>query len=402
MKVAFVSPSFWSGKRKDFHKPGDQIYDHPLPLEEKGTLVRCIKSMKRLKDQDFTFIIISAATRPEVEDEVDRKIRSLTEKIKTKFNIKFFGYQELRKLRRYLKRKKKKSLLEPLRMYGYAGIRNMCLLAAHILGVDIAISIDDDVVFEDPHYLKKAKEFISKKKGKDRILAVYGPYKYGKKGPEWEKIETPVWRTYWDNVAPARKAWEKFILSKGRLKETSYIVMSNIVVHRDFFAKVPLDPEINRGEDMDWVVNARMFGYKFFVDNKLHVRHLPPPRTHPDWRLTREDIKRYIYEREKVHSLEKHRGIPKEYFDPFPGEFLKKDLEERIFKSNIMLAMDSLIKKDFEGARGCLANIHLAKYKARPKFDPYEHMIKFQKVWERLMNYIEKHRDELQKLIFKS
>lgn len=402
MKVAFVSPSFWSGKRKEFYKPGDQIYDHPLPLEEKGTLIRCVKSMKKLKDQDFTFIIISAATRPEVEDEVDRKIRSLTEGIKTKFNIKFFGYQELRKLRRYLKRKKKKSLLEPLRMYGYAGIRNMCLLAAHILGVDIAISIDDDVVFEDPHYLKKAKEFTGKKRGKNRILAVYGPYKYGKKGPEWEKIETPIWRTFWDNVAPARKAWEKFILSKGRLKETSYIVMSNIVVHRDFFAKVPLDPEINRGEDMDWVVNARMFGYKFFVDNKLHVRHLPPPRTHPDWRLTREDIKRYIYEREKVHSLEKHRGIPKEYFDPFPGEFLKKDLEERIFKSNIMLAMDSLIKKDFEGARGCLANIHLAKYKARPKFDPYEHMIKFQKVWERLMNYIEKQRDELQKLIFKS
>ncbi len=402
MKVAFVSPSFWSGKRKEFYKPKDQIYDHPLPLKEKGTLVRCIKSMKRLKDQDFALIIISAATRSEVENEVDEKIRSLIEGIKTKFNIKFFGYRELRKLKRYLKREKKKSLLEPLRMYGYAGIRNMCLLAAHILGVDIAISIDDDVVFEDPYYLKKAKEFIGKKKGKDRILAVYGPYKYGKQGPEWEKIETPVWRTFWDNVAPARKAWEKFILSKGRLKETSYIVMSNIVVHKDFFTKVPLDPEINRGEDMDWVVNARMFGYKFFVDNKLHVRHLPPPRTHPDWRLTREDIKRYIYEREKVRSLEEHRGIPKEYFDPFPGEFLKDDLEERIFKSNIMLAMDSLINKDFEGAKGCLENIHLAKYKAKPKFDPYVHMVKFQKVWERLMNYIEKHRDELQKLIFKS
>ncbi len=399
MKVAFVSPSFWSGKKKEFYKPGDQIYDHPLPLEEKGTLARCINSMKKLKDQDFTFIIISAATRPEVENEVDRKIRSLIEETKTKFDIRVFGYRELRRLKRYLQKKGKKSLLGPLHMYGYAGIRNMCLLAAHILGVDIAISIDDDVVFEDSNYLKKAKEFIGRKKDKDRILAVYGPYKYGKKGPEWEKIETPVWRTYWDNVAPARKAWEKFILSKGRLKETSYIVMSDIVVHKDFFTRVPLDPEINRGEDMDWVVNARMFGYKFFVDNKLHVRHLPPPRTHPAWRLTREDIKRYIYEREKVRSLEKHKGIPREYFDPFPGEFLKDDLEERVFRSNIMLAMDSLIKNDIEGAKGCLENIHLAKYKAKPKFDPYEHMIKFQKVWERLMNYVEKHRNELRNLL---
>ncbi len=401
MKVAFVSPSFWSGKGKNFYKPGDQIYDHPLSLEEKGTLVRCIKSMKKMKDQDFTFILISAATRPAVENEVDEKIRSLIEETKTKFDVKVFGYRELRRLKRCLTKKGKQGLLGPLHMYGYAGIRNMCLLAAHILGVDIAISIDDDVVFEDSNYLKKAKEFIGKKKDKDRILAVYGPYKYGKKGPEWEKIETPVWRTYWDNVAPARKAWEKFILSKGRLKETSYIVMSDIVVHKDFFTRVPLDPEINRGEDMDWLVNARMFGYKFFVDNKLHVRHLPPPRTHPDWRLTREDIKRYIYEREKVRSLEEHRGIPREYFDPFPGEFLKEDLEERIFKSNIMLAMDCLAKKDIEGARGCLENIHLAKYKAKPKFDPYEHMVKFQKVWEKLMNYVEKHRDELQKLVFR-
>ncbi|MBU4310783.1 hypothetical protein KKD34_04330 [bacterium] len=402
MKVAFVSPSFWSGKRKDFYKPGDQIYDHPLPLEEKGTLVRCIKSMKKLKDKDFTFILISAATRPEVENEVDRKIRSLIEETRTKFDIRVFGYRELRRFKRYLQKKGKKSLLSPLHMYGYAGIRNMCLLAAHILGVDIAISIDDDVVFEDPNYMKKAKEFIGKKKGQDRPLAIYGPYQYGKSAPDWEKIETPVWRTYWDNVAPARKAWEKFALSKGRLKETSYVVMSNIVVHKDFFTKVPLDPNINRGEDMDWVVNALMFGYKFFVDNKLRVRHLPPPRTHPAWRLTGEDIKRYIYARAKVRSLEKHKGIPKEYFDPFPGEFLKDDLEERIFKTNIMLAMESLVNKDFEGAKGCLENIHLAKYKARPKFDPYVHMVKFQGVWEKLMNYVEKHRDELQKLIFKS
>ncbi|MCG2676098.1 hypothetical protein L6304_02775 [bacterium] len=402
MKVAFVSPSFWSGKRKEFYKPGDQIYDHPLPLEEKGTLVRCIKSMKKLKDKDFTFILISAATRPEVENEVDRKIRSLIEETRTKFDIRVFGYRELRRFKRYLQKKGKKSLLSPLHMYGYAGIRNMCLLAAHILGVDIAISIDDDVVFEDPNYMKKAKEFIGKKKGQDRPLAIYGPYQYGKSAPDWEKIETPVWRTYWDNVAPARKAWEKFILSKGRLKETSYVVMSNIVVHKDFFTKVPLDPNINRGEDMDWVVNALMFGYKFFVDNKLRVRHLPPPRTHPAWRLTGEDIKRYIYARAKVRSLEKHKGIPKEYFDPFPGEFLKDDLEERIFKTNIMLAMESLVNKDFEGAKGCLENIHLAKYKARPKFDPYVHMVKFQGVWEKLMNYVEKHRDELQKLIFKS
>jgi hypothetical protein len=399
MKVVFVTPSFWSGKRKDFYKPGDQIYDHPLPLEEKGTLVRCIKSMKKLKDQDFNFAIISAATRPEVEDEVDEKIRNLVKGIKTKFNIKFFGYQELRKLKKYLKKKKKRSFLEPLHMYGYAGIRNMCFLAAHILGADIAISIDDDVVFEDPNYLKKAKEFIGKKKGKERILAVYGPYKYGKKGPEWEKIEIPIWRTYWDNVTPARKTWEKFILSKGRLKETPYVVMSNIVVHKDFFTKIPLDPEINRGEDMDWVVNARMCGYKFFVDNKLHVRHLPPPRTHPDWRLTREDIKRYIYEREKVRSLERHKGIPRKYFDPLPGEFLKEDLEERIFKSNIMLAMDCLIRKDIKGAQGCLENIHLAKSKAKPRFDPYEHVIKFQKVWERLMNYIDRHQEELKDLL---
>ena len=358
--------------------------------------------MKKMKDQDFTFILISAATRPAVENEVDEKIRSLIKETKTKFDVKVFGYRELRRLKRYLTKKGKQGLLGPLHMYGYAGIRNMCLLAAHILGVDIAISIDDDVVFEDSNYLKKAKEFIGKKKDKDRILAVYGPYKYGKKGPEWEKIETPVWRTYWDNVAPARKAWEKFILSKGRLKETSYIVMSDIVVHKDFFTRVPLDPEINRGEDMDWLVNARMFGYKFFVDNKLHVRHLPPPRTHPAWRLTGEDIKRYIYARAKVRSLEKHKGIPKEYFDPFPGEFLKEDLEERIFKSNIMLAMDCLAKKDIEGAKGCLENIHLAKYKAKPKFDPYEHMVKFQKVWEKLMNYVEKHREELRRLIFKN
>lgn len=395
MKTAFVSPSFWTGTKDELYKPDDQFYDHPLPLEDEGTLVRCIESMKLLDEQDFIFIIVSAATRPEVEDLVDEKIRELVKGVDVPFALRLFGYRELRKLSTHLREACRDDLLEPLDMYGYSGIRNMCLLGAHIAGAEIAISIDDDIVFNDPAYLRKAKEFIGTKVGEDTVLAVYSPYDYGRAAPDWDTIKVPLWKTHWNNVAAQRKAWERFILTDKRLNETSYIVMSNIVLHRDFFTKVPLDPHVNRGEDMDWLVNARMFGYKFFVDNRRRVKHLPPPRLHPTWRQLREDIIRFLYEREKVRLLEERQGIPRSYFEPFPGDFLNDDLEEKVFKSNTMLAMEYLLENDLEGVKGCLGNIQTAKEYPATINDPHEHMQRFQKTWETLMNYVDENRQTL-------
>ena len=67
-----------------------------------------------------------------------------------------------------------------------------------------------------------------------------------------------------------------------------------MVVHREVFTHIPFDPNITRGEDIDFLINVRMFGYKFFLDNTLSIKHLPPPKPHQVWKQQRQDIYRFV------------------------------------------------------------------------------------------------------------
>ena len=74
-----------------------------------------------------------------------------------------------------------------------------------------------------------------------------------------------------------------------------------------------------------------------------------------------------------------------EELDPYPGEFLKDDLEERIFRSNQMLAIDYLHQGDQKGALECMNNIYLARIQAVPREDPFQNLLKLQRLWRNLM-----------------
>ena len=93
-----------------------------------------------------------------------------------------------------------------------------------------------------------------------------------------------------------------------RLQVTSWVFGGNMVIHHDLYMKVPFDPSITRGEDIDYLINARFLGYEFFLDNKLWIRHLPPPKTSPLWQRFREDLDRFIYTREKLKCQELFTG----------------------------------------------------------------------------------------------
>ncbi len=65
------------------------------------------------------------------------------------------------------------------------------------------------------------------------------------------------------------EAFGKIIGSDPRLKETPFVFGGNMVIHRDLFTVVPFDPEVTRGEDIDFLINAKMFGFKLLSDEYL-------------------------------------------------------------------------------------------------------------------------------------
>ena len=384
-----VIPSYWGRKKDEGWRKTDTVYDHPTPLDEDGTLGRLLESISILENKDFTLVILGVSTAKDIQEDVESKISSILKETATDVNTLFFSYSHLAKIHQYLIDNGKEKFNSLLQLDGYSNIRNLCIFLPHLLGSDVAVLIDDDEIFEDPRFMDKAREFIGQEKDGNKILAVAGYYI----NPDNDFLinkEIEPWMTHWNKIDCMNRAFKEIIGEDPRLKETPFVFGGNLVAHRDLFTVVPFDPTITRGEDIDFLINARMFGFKFYLDNKLSIKHDAPPKTHPVWQRVREDILRFMFEKSKLETQEPLPDmvrITAEDLDPYPGEFLKKGLEERLLQSNIMLSKEYLREGDRDGALECLINIHLAKTEDLPPENPFQKLLKLQKTWKDLMEY---------------
>jgi len=384
-------PSYWGRESKIGWKQEDAIYDHPTPLDNEGTLPRAIQSMKILGDTDFRLVIIAVAKAEDIETHVEKKVADIIKSASARMGIKvtLFGPSHLKQIHDLLISEGKKEHIGLLKLKGYSNVRNLCLFIPHILGSEIAVLIDDDEVFEDAEFMSKAKEFIGKNICGNPVNAVAGYYLQPDGGYRLKKTFRH-WMKNWGQYERMNEAFNKVIGTEPRLKETPFVFGGNMIIHRNLFTAVPFDPGVPRGEDIDFLINTRMFGFTFFLDNQLSIKHLPPPKTHPAWMQLRQDIYRFIYERAKIENQKEVKGMTKVYpedLDPYPGCFLKRDLEERIEKSCQLLSEEYLAQGDRQGSEEALNNITLAKTHAVPKYDPFLSLCQMQKRWKELIEY---------------
>ncbi len=377
-----VIPSYWSGEKK-----GDVIYDHPTPLDSEGTLLRAIESIDVLSDKDFKLVILAVADAAAIEQQVENKVASIIESASAE--VLLFGPSKLKQIHELLISTGKKEYTDLLKLSGYSNVRNMCIFIPHILGSEVAVLIDDDEVFEDPEYMQKAKEFIGTNIAGHEVNAVAGYYLQPDGDYHVKKTVRP-WMKYWDQNDRMNEAFGNFIGSDPRLKKTPFVFGGNMVIHRDLFTAVPFDPKVTRGEDIDFLINAKMFGFHFFLDNQLAIKHLPPSKAYPIWTQLREDIHRFIYERAKIEHQKAIAGMTRVYpedFDPYPGCFLKPDLEAKIENSSKLLSDEYLALGDKGGSEEALNNVIITKTEAVPKYDPFLWLCELQKRWHELMRF---------------
>jgi CRP-like cAMP-binding protein len=298
-----------------------------------------------------------------------------------------FSHSHLERQLEVLSNAGREDLADVLSLRGYANIRNMCLYIPYILGAEVAILIDDDEFFDDPAFVDKAVEYIGSRFMGQTIDGVAGYY-INAKGTYYDDVPEEIhWMTYWDRFGSKREAFQKVIPGDPRLKLTPFAFGGCMVIHRSLFRTVPFDPRITRGEDTDYVLNARMFGFNFFLDNQLWIQHRPPQKSHPTWQRFREDIYRLMYSKAKIDGQTEQVNmtiVEAEDLDPYPGEFLRDSLEDKILKSNLILALDYLADDRVEDTKETIRNIWLAKTKAVPQDNPFEAYLAFQRRWREL------------------
>jgi hypothetical protein len=277
----------------------------------------------------------------------------------------------------------------------------MCIFSSHILNADVTVLIDDDEVIENPDFMDIAREFIGKRVYGETVYGVAGYY-VNKYGNYYDDVSMEPWMTYWNRFGSKSKAFDKIIGCGPRLKHTPFVFGGAMVIHKNLYQIVPFDPQVCRGEDIDYLVNAKMFGFDFFLDNKLSIKHLPPKKTHPIWKRTREDIYRFIYEKSKIDSqyeVSNMRTVTAKDFFPYPGEFLTDELENKIFKTNLLLALEYLANNEVEACKESIKNIYLSIHEAIPQKDPFTTYRKIQKYWEKLIDFTLENKKEIRRIM---
>ena len=402
MRTIVVIPTYWGRKKEIGFKEGDIVYDHATPIDENGTLGRTLESMKILKKKNFKLVILICPTNNEIEQQAEEQVRKIVKGIKLDAETYLFTQDTLNKIKQFCKNSKlKEDILSLLSLQGYSNVRNMCIFSSQILNSEITVLIDDDEVIENPDFMNIAREFIGNRIYGETVYGVAGYY-LNKYGNYYDDVNMEPWMTYWNRFGSKSKAFDKIIGSSPRLKQTPFVFGGAMVFHKNLYQTVPFDPQIRRGEDIDYLINAKMFGFNFFLDNKLSIKHLPPKKTHPVWKSTREDIYRFIYEKSKIDSqyeVSNMQMVSAKDFSPYPGEFLTDEIEDKIFKTNLLLALEYLADNNIEACKESIKNIYLSIYEAIPKKDPFTAYRKIQKYWEALIDFSLDNKTDIRKIM---
>ena len=392
MKATIVIPTYWRGPVSE--EPictleSDFEYDHATPLDTEGTLGRALDSLSILDyEEGFSVAVVAAPTRTEIKQAVQLKVQSIVARFDYNFPLLMIGPDEIVFWRRRLAAAGMAEYDEFLSLEGYSNIRNICLLAAVLTGADVAVLFDDDQIYEDPNYLKKALEFIGGEHDGRRVSGIAGYYM----NPGDTFLVEPAeleWQRKWGDREAMNETFG-IIGREPRLQPTPFVFGGNMVIHRSLFEKVPFDPVVPRGEDTDYLINARFFGHDFLLDNELWIRHLRTDRCAPPWYRMRQDIIRFAREHAKLatqHNDRVKRATASD-FDPYPGRFLRKDFHDRVFEASLEMAGEYLEAGMETDAAECIVNIAISKAEARPRGDPFGDYLEYQRKWEEFIRVL--------------
>jgi GT2 family glycosyltransferase len=297
-----------------------------------------LESLTKQEASDFKVIVLTAAVNPKLEEEAEAKVAQLITPFKASYPITQFAASDLVVLHRRMEELGLSEFVPLVSLRGYPNVRNIQLIIPHVLRAEVIVALDDDEVVE-PDYLRKATEFIGQEYRGEFVGGVGGFY-LNREGSKFLPEGELRGNIFLDKSAIMNEAVKALEAKPGRLVETPIAFGGNMVLHRRMFESVPFDPYISRGEDIDYVINARLRGFSFepirctfFLDKELTITHLPPEAYGAlPYSKLRQDVFRFIYEREKLRlaaGRDDMASISFESLDPHPGRFLREDVAEQ-------------------------------------------------------------------------
>jgi hypothetical protein len=292
---------------------------------------------------------------------VERRVREVMDSPPLPYPVRLFAASHLEILKDWCRSRGQAAWLPLLSLAGYSQIRNLTLILANLGGADALISLDDDEVVADPDFLGKIEADLTRLEKEHEVFGLAGVYRNADGGVLLQEPKD-AWAEAWPKMRWLNAALKELVLTGPRLKPTLLGFGGNLVIPGELGRRLPFDPAITRGEDTDYLLNARLRQMPFFLDNTLEIIHLPPDKPHPTWQRLRQDLVRFGYTRLKLRQQQPGPGrdrVTPDDLKPYPGNFLGDDLPLRAYQSHTLLALDYLGQGDAEAARQTLENLVL-------------------------------------------
>ena len=382
MNPAIVIPTFHTGRGRRGSRNISQAYDHPTPLSKNGELPRCLQSL--LKVRGIGQIIILVAADPGVEIQACEKVLNIASQFPA-LNIIVIGTPEHLLIQQRMEQLGLGKLGKEVGLSGYSAVRNLGLVVANVLGFDSVVFLDDDEVVDDANFLQHAMYGLGKLTPKGiPILAKTGFY-FNSEGTYLSKSQDKWYNHFWQQ-GKAFNRWIEKAMRGPRLSRSNHVCGGCLALHKEAFKRLSFDPWIMRGEDLDYMLNLRMYGSDIWFDNKWSLRHLPPESTSEGTRF-RQDIYRWLYEYRKMEYSRTQIDllqVKPASLEPYPGPFLEPGIERRI---RITALLRSLARPDKSAYRKAAkaAKVEASEY-AQANCAKY---FEFQFVWPELMARME-------------
>lgn len=389
MKTLIVIPSYWAKvgpmeAQAMNQRSFDQQFGH------KGScLQKVLASLNILEEKDFQVLVVTGTDFPEAQEQINQKVMGIIKKVAEKTGIRAFLFPNtlVPRVKEIFRDFCDQEALDFLCMDGYANIRNTGLIMAQILDAEEVVFVDDDEYLDDPLFLRKAREHLGKSVDGKIVAGVAGYYVDPQKAYR-RSIKPEPWKAFWNLERLLNEALCRLVETQPRIKLTPLALGGCLILTYPLFATIPFDVHIPRGEDMDYVINARMFGFSIFFDNQLYIVHDPGTKPYPLWKRLRQDIYRFIYERAKLGQQTPMKDmdyVSVEELMPYPGSFLDEDLEDKIEQACTMLAQQA---REEKSAREFLNNIVLMRTDALPRHNAFSHYVDLQRKWKKMCRTI--------------
>ncbi len=387
-RILIAVPSYWVfGRKKKLIRDSYELYDHPTTIPRYETLTRLLGSLNKLDTGGLevkTVILIAARHERKRYKEL---IKRLVDGSRPRMNLSVMFETRLGAIKKELADLGYPMVKDEIGLEGYSNVRNAALFLAQLSECDAVFFLDDDVVINDGKVLKKLVDEAEKD---DRTGVVGGVYT-NEKGSHVLNEKTDCWKHFWNKNKHINQAYRD--IGEGNSGETVLLFGGNMLITRDAFARVPFDPLVPRGEDIDYAINAKHFKFKVLLRKDAGVIHLPPENKKSYlanyWSRLRGDISRFIYEREKMSVM----GMPTSELPVYPRIFMR-NIRAKAVLTTLMLLPRSIALRNFDSTKENILNLKkffwdLPRRARKHKRDYF----RFQRDWESLMSVIESERE---------